>query len=154
MASSLFTGVTGLRVNQQMLDVVGNNLANSNTTGYKSQRVRFADLVYQTFSPATQATSTNGGTDPVQVGLGARVASIDPDLGQGALEATGRDLDMALEGDGFFVARNGTQNFYTRAGAFGVDSQNFLVDPATGYRVQRFDGIGEGTAALPAFQTA
>ena len=76
--SSLYTGVTGLRINQQMLDVVGNNLANSNTTAFKSQRTRFADLVYQTISQATNPTSDAiGGTNPIQVGLGAKVSAID-----------------------------------------------------------------------------
>jgi len=153
MANSLFTGVTGLRVHQQMLDVVGNNLANSNTTSFKSQRVRFSDLIYQTVSQATNATGDSlGGTNPVQIGLGAKVAAIDPNLQQGSLESTGRDLDLALEGNGFFVARNGVETNFTRAGAFGVDSDNFLVDPANGFRVQRNGTIGEGSATSPPFQ--
>src|SRR5438552_2933441 len=131
MSNSLFTGVTGLRINQEMLDVVGNNLANSNTTGFKSQRTRFSDLIYQTVSTATSGSSdTVGGTNPIQIGLGAKVAAIDPNLQQGSLEATGRDLDLALEGNGYLVARDGTESFFTRAGAFGVDSTNFMVDPA------------------------
>src|SRR5262245_60291257 len=98
MSSSLLTGVSGLRIHQQMLDVVGNNLANANTTGFQSQRVRFSDLVYQTLSPGSASGSTSvGGTNPIQVGLGALVAGIDPNLQQGSLEATGRDLDMALQ---------------------------------------------------------
>lgn len=154
MSSSLFTGVTGLRVNQEMLDVVGNNLANSNTTGYKGQRIRFEDLVYQTFTQASGATSNLGGTDPIQVGLGARVAGIDANLQQGSIESTGRDLDLALQGGGYFVAQNGNVPLYTRAGAFGVDSSNTLVDPSNGFRIQRFGTVGEGTATTPAFQTA
>lgn len=154
MANSLYTGVTGLRIHQQMLDVVGNNLANSNTTGFKAQRTRFSDLVYQTLNHATSPTDSSlGGTNPIQIGNGARVAAIDPNLQQGSLEATGRDLDLALEGNGFFVARNGTENIYTRAGAFGVDSDHYLVDPANGFRVQRFGATGEGTPTTPAFQT-
>jgi len=153
MSNSLFTGVTGLRINQEMLDVVGNNLANSNTTAFKSQRMRFSDLVYQTISQATNASSDAvGGTNPIQIGLGAKVAAIDSNLGQGSLEATGRDLDLAMQGNGFFVARNGTESFFTRSGAFGVDADNFLVDPSNGYRVQRFGTVGEGSATSPAFQ--
>lgn len=153
MANSLFTGVTGLRVHQEMLDVVGNNLANSNTTGFKSQRVRFGDLIYQTLTQATSASGDSvGGTNPIQIGLGAQVASIDPSLQQGSLEATGRDLDLAIEGNGFFVARNGTENVFTRAGSFGVDAENFLVDPANGFRVQRFGTVGEGGPSSPVFQ--
>src|SRR5579872_3834599 len=102
---ALFSGITGLQVNQQMLDIVGNNLANSNTTGFKSQSVNFSDLVYQTLKEATAATSTNGGTDPIQVGSGAKVASISSNLQQGTLQSTGNDLDMALQGSGFFVVR-------------------------------------------------
>src|SRR4051794_13650785 len=103
MANSLFTAVTGLRTNQEMLDVVGNNLANANTTGFKAQRVRFSDLVYQTLSQATNSSTNEiGGTNPIQIGLGAQVAAIDANLQQGSLEATGRDLDLALQGNGFF----------------------------------------------------
>src|SRR5437660_2600895 len=147
MSNSLFTGVTGLRINQEMLDVVGNNLANSNTTGFKAQRVRFADLVYQTVNQATSSSSNAvSGTNPAQIGLGAKVAAIDPNLQQGSLESTGRDLDLAIEGDGYFVARDANQSLFTRVGTFGVDSQNFLVNPANGFRIQRFGTIGEGSA--------
>lgn len=155
MSNSLFTGVTGLRINQEMLDVVGNNLANSNTTGFKAQRLRFSDLVYQTISTATSGSSgAVGGTNPIQIGLGAKVSAIDPNLQQGSLEATGRDLDLALQGNGYFVARDGTESFFARAGAFGVDAENFLVDPSNGYRVQRFGTVGEGSPTSPAFQVS
>jgi flagellar hook protein FlgE len=151
---AIFSGITGLQVNQQMLDVVGNNLANSNTTGFKSQKVNFADLVYQTIKEATAATGTTGGTDPAQVGSGAKVAQISANFQQGTLQSTGNEFDMALQGNGFFVARNANQQpLYTRDGSFGVDSQDYLVDPATGNRVQRFGTVGEGSATSPAFQT-
>jgi flagellar hook protein FlgE len=154
MPNSLLTGVTGLRIHQQMLDVVGNNLANSNTTGFKSQRTRFSDLVYQTLTQATGASSDQiGGTDPVQIGLGAHVAAVDTNFQQGSLESTGRDLDLAIEGDGFFIGRDGQQTFFTRSGAFGIDANNYLVDPSTGYRIQRFGTVGEGVGNTPAFQT-
>ncbi len=155
MSNSLFTGVTGLRIHQQMLDVVGNNLANSNTTGFKSQRVRFSDLVYQTISQATGSSgSAVGGTNPVQIGLGAQIAAIDPNLQQGSLESTGRDLDLALEGSGFFVARNGSESLFARSGSFGVDAENYLVDPANGFRIQRFGTVGEGGGTAPPFQSS
>lgn len=150
---ALFSGVTGLQVNQQMLDVIGNNLANSNTTGFKSQSVNFADLVYQNLADGTAANGTDGGTDPIQIGSGAKVASVSANLQQGTLQNTGNDLDLALQGNGYFVARNGSANEFTRAGSFGVDSSNTLVDPSTGYPIQRFGTIGEGTATTPAFQT-
>ncbi|MBX9678466.1 MAG: flagellar hook protein FlgE [Gemmataceae bacterium] len=154
MSNSLFTGVTGLRANQTMLDVVGNNLANSNTVGFKAQRVRFSDLVYQTINQAADTSNQQlGGTNPIQIGLGARVAAIDPNMQQGSIETTGRDLDLALQGAGYFVARNGLEDVFTRAGSFGVDSGNYLVDPANGFRVQRYGTVGEGNGADPVFQT-
>src|SRR5579862_3470256 len=134
---ALYAGVTGLQVNQDMLDVVGNNLANSNTTGFKAQSVNFSDLVYQNLSQGSAASGTAvGGTDPIQIGSGARVASITPNLQQGTLQATGNELDMAIQGNGYFVVQSGGQTNYTRAGSFGIDANNFLVDPATGARVQ------------------
>ncbi len=154
MSNALITGVSGLRVHQQMLEVVGNNLANLNTTGFKSQRIRFADLVYQTLSQATSATSNRGGTNPLQIGLGVRVAAIDANLQQGSIESTGGEYDLSIQGKGFFVVNSGTRDLYTRAGAFGLDRSNFLVDPATGFRVQRTGTVGEGDAVNPAFQTS
>jgi flagellar hook protein FlgE len=153
MASALFAGVSGLRAHQNMLDVVGNNLANINTTAFKSERIRFADLLSETKAPATQAISgRTGGTNPIQVGLGVKTAAIDTDLKQGSLEATGNDLDLAIQGEGYFVAYDGVQNLYTRAGAFSVDTENRLVDPSTGYRIQRYGTVGEGTSTTPPFQ--
>src|SRR5690242_1993225 len=99
---SLLTGVTALRANQQMLDVIGNNLANSSTSGYKEQRVRFSDLFYDTMQPATPSSQAAGGTDPVQVGFGAKINGIDTVDTQGTLLATGRDLDFGIQGGGFF----------------------------------------------------
>jgi flagellar hook protein FlgE len=153
MSGILTSGVTGLQAMQQMLDVTGNNLANSNTTGFKAQSVEFSDLLYQTYQAATGATADLGGTNPVQVGTGVQVATISNNLQQGALETTGNQLDMALQGNGYFVVNNGVENLYTRAGSFSVNSQGYLVDPATGDLVQRFGTVGEGTANSPAFQT-
>jgi flagellar hook protein FlgE len=137
-----------------MLDVVGNNLANVNTTGFKAQRFRFADLISDTKVPATDSVSGQvGGTNPLQIGLGVKPAAIDTDLKQGALEATGNDLDLAIQGDGYFVVNDGANDLYTRAGAFSVDKDNTLVDPSTGYRVQRYGIVGEGDAVNPPIQT-
>jgi flagellar hook protein FlgE len=152
---ALYSGVTGLQANQQMLDVVGNNLANSNTTGFKELRANFSDLIYQNLTQATASNgTTTGGTNPIQVGSGVQVSSLTPDFQQGTLQTTGNQLDMALQGNGFFVVSNGTQPLYTRAGAFSVDANNHLVDPATGDLVQRFGALGEATATSPGFQTA
>lgn len=140
MGSSLLAGVSGLQANQQMLDVVGNNLANLNTTGFKTQKADFADLVY-------------GGTEPMQIGTGVIPNYVGTDFQQGALQSTGNNLDLAIQGNGFFVVNDGSQDLYTRAGSFGVDKNNYLVDPSTGARVQRYGNVGEATATTPAFQT-
>lgn len=151
---ALYSGVSGLQTNQQMLDVIGNNLANESTTGFKSQSVNFSDLVYQTL--ATGSSSENGteGTNPIQVGTGVQVASVETNEQQGTLEETGNQLDLALQGNGFFVAQNGDTTEFTRAGSFSVNASGLLVDPATGYAVQRFGTVGEGSATSPAFQTS
>ncbi len=152
MSSSLLAGVSGLSASQEMLDVVGNNLANLNTTGFKSQAALFSDLLYQTLSPAS-SSSTGGGTNPIQVGFGTMTSTIENNFTQGALTTTGNPLDVALQGQGYFVANNGTQDVYTRAGAFNIDASGYLVDPATGYKIQRFGTVGEGTSTTPGFQT-
>ena len=155
MSSSLLTGVTGLQANQEMLDVVGNNLANMNTVGFKSQSVNFSDLIYQTLSTAGGSnTAQTSGTDPVQIGLGVGTASIETSQTQGDLQSTGRDLDMAIQGSGYFVLKSPDSTVYSRAGSFGVDSQGYLVDPSTGYRVQREGTVGEPSATATGFQVA
>jgi flagellar hook protein FlgE len=155
MSGILLSAVSGLEANQQMLDVVGNNLANSNTTGYKAQTAQFSDLMYQTLQSASGSSSGSlGGVNPVQMGSGVQVASVSTNLQQGTLDQTGNQYDMALQGNGFFVVNNGSQDLYTRAGSFSVNSQGYLVDPSTGDLVQRFGSVGEGSATTPAFQTA
>jgi flagellar hook protein FlgE len=146
MGSALLAGVSGLKAHQKMLDVAGNNLANVNTLGFKSSRVTFSELLSETLREASQPTATTGGTNPVQIGSGAGLASIDRVMAQGGLLNTGRDLDMAIEGSGYFVLNDGQRDVYTRVGGFAVDSQNYLVDPGTGYRVQRigYEGVAEG----------
>ena len=151
---ALLAGVSGLQANQEMLDVIGNNLANSNTTGYKAQSVNFADLIYQYLSEGTAPSANSGGTNPIQIGSGVAVASVSSNLQQGTLQATGNALDLALQGNGYFVAQNGANTEFTRAGSFGVNANNLLIDPSTGYAIQRFGTIGEGNATSPAFQTA
>src|ERR1700677_502762 len=151
---ALFTALTGLEANQQMLDVVGNNLANENTTGFQAQQVNFSDLLYQTLSQASGPTADNGGTDPGQTGSGVQVAGVTTNLQQGTLQSTGNELDMALQGSGYFVVSNGSNTYYTRAGAFGIDANGDLIDPATGDLVQRFGTVGEGGGNFPAFQTS
>ncbi len=143
MSSALSAGVTGLQAHQKMLDIAGNNLANVNTTAFKSSRITFSELLSETIRKASQPTSTVGGTNPQQMGSGVGISGITPNMAQGSIVTTGNPLDLALEGEGYFVLKAGTQNVYTRAGAFAVDANSNLVDPATGYVVQRIGSTGE-----------
>jgi len=143
MSFALSAGVTGLQAHQKMLDVAGNNLANVNTTAFKSSRITFSELLSETIKKASQPTATVGGTNPQQMGSGVGVAGISPNMAQGNIVNTGNPLDLALEGEGYFVLSDGSQDLYTRAGAFGVDADSNFIDPATGYRVQRTGNVGE-----------
>lgn len=143
MSYALSSGVAGMQAHQQMLDVAGNNLANVNTTGFKSSRTNFSELLSQTLSEASQPTQNVGGTNPMQMGSGVAVSSITPDMTQGSIVDSGNATDMAIDGEGYFVVSNGEQLLYTRAGAFSVDANSYLVDSATGYRVQRIGVTGE-----------
>lgn len=136
MMRSLFSGVAGLQNHQVRMDVVGNNIANVNTTGFKKGRVNFQDLLYQQMSGAARPTDEVGGVNPKEIGLGMSIASIDTIHTQGSLQTTGVGTDLAIQGNGFFVLKNGEKSFYTRAGAFGLDNQGTLVNPANGLRVQ------------------
>ena len=149
MSDALMAGVSGLKAHQKMLDVAGNNLANVNTTAFKSSRISFVDLLSETVREASQPTGTVGGTNPQQIGSGVKVSSIDRNVGQGSLVNTGQSLDMAIEGEGFFVVNDGQEDVYTRSGNFAVDSQYYLVDSSTGFRVQRIgaEGVTEGFQA-------
>ncbi|KPJ66610.1 MAG: hypothetical protein AMJ43_07480, partial [Coxiella sp. DG_40] len=116
MSFALSAGVTGLQAHQKMLDIAGNNLANVNTTAYKSSRITFAELLSETIKKASQPTTTVGGTNPQQMGSGVGIAGISPNMAQGNIVNTGNPLDLALEGEGYFVLSDGSQNLYTRAG--------------------------------------
>jgi flagellar hook protein FlgE len=135
MSSSLSSGLTGLTASQQYIDVVGNNIANANTPGYKGQRAIFSELLSQTFRPATGPGANVGGTNPIQVGLGVQLGALTANMGQGGFSSTGRVLDLGIEGEGFFALTNGTQRFLTRVGSFGLDSNGTVVDQRTGYKV-------------------
>ncbi len=140
VSTSLFTGLSGMRAHQRFIDVIGNNLANVNTPGFWGSRVTFSDLLSNTISPGQGPSGLRGGINPMQVGLGAQIASIDPNTNQGTFLNTGRPLDVALKGRGFFVLTDGVSSFYTRVGSFGVDSDRNLVDLRTGMRVVSSDG--------------
>jgi flagellar hook protein FlgE len=143
MSFALSAGVTGLQAHQKMLDVSGNNLANVNTTAFKASRITFSELLCETIKKASQPTSTVGGTNPQQMGSGVGISGISPNMSQGNLVNTGNPLDLAMEGEGYFVLRSDEGDVYTRAGTFGVDADSTLVDPASGYRVQRIGSVGE-----------
>ena len=143
MSFALSAGVTGLQAHQKMLDVAGNNLANVNTTAFKSSRITFSELLSETIKKASQPTATVGGTNPQQMGSGVGVAGISPNMSQGNIINTGNPLDLAMEGEGYFVVNDGSQNLYTRVGTFAVDASSNMVDPSTGYIVQRIGTTGE-----------
>ena len=129
MLRSLFSAVSGLRGHQTMMDVIGNNIANINTAGYKSSQVVFEDTLSQALKAAGSPQGTSGGTNPAQVGLGVRVGGIMTNFSQGATQMTGRSTDITLQGDGFFVVKQDGQTLYSRAGAFSFDALGNLVNP-------------------------
>ncbi|HHY76439.1 MAG TPA: flagellar basal-body rod protein FlgF [Firmicutes bacterium] len=133
MMRSLFSAVSGLRTHQTRMDVIGNNVANVNTPGFKSSRVTFQEVFSQTLrgagSPSGTDLSARGGTNPMQVGLGVTVGSIDINHTSGNLQPTSRMTDVAIEGKGFFIVMEGGQRAYTRVGAFNIDGDGVLVDP-------------------------
>ena len=136
MMRALFAAIGGLRNHITFMDVVGNNIANVNTAGFKSSRVTFADALSQTFSGASAPTTDRGGTNPVQVGLGMNLRGIDIFQIQGALQSTGKITDFAIQGNGFFILKDGARAFYTRDGAFDVPLSAELVNPTNGFKVQ------------------
>jgi len=128
MLRSLYSGISGLRAHQTMLDVTGNNIANVNTPGFKASSVRFEDTLSQTLQGANAPAAGQGGTNPAQVGLGVQTAAISVDFTPGSRQTTGRGLDLAISGDGFFVVQDGTGNqLYTRDGALDFDGAGRLV---------------------------
>jgi len=143
MSVALSSGVTGLESYQKMLDIAGDNLANVGTTGFKYSRITFSQLLSETMKAASPPTTSIGGTNPQQVGHGVGVAAITPIMTQGNITDTGNPLDLAIEGEGYFTLNDGSKDLYTRAGAFAIDANSRLVDPATGFIVQRMGTTGE-----------
>ncbi|MDE7201743.1 MAG: flagellar hook-basal body complex protein [Lachnospiraceae bacterium] len=145
MMRSLFSGVSGLRTHQTRMDVIGNNIANVNTTAFKSKQMNFSDMLYQTTQAATGANAANGtgGTNPRQIGLGVKGAAINTTITQeGANQSTGNPFDLKITGEAFFVVSDGTNTFYTRDGSFDVDDAGNLCMASTGYIVQGW-GVDE-----------
>ena len=136
MMRSLYSGVSGVKGHQTRMDVIGNNIANVNTTGFKSGRVTFADTLSQTQSSASAPSGNLGGTNPKQIGLGVGVSTIDTLFTDGAVQATGKNTDLCLSGNGLFVVKSGSETYYTRNGAFEFDSEGNYVMPGNGMKVQ------------------
>lgn len=145
LINSLFAGVSGIRNHQSMLDVIGNNIANVNSIGYKGSRVTFSDTFNQFIRYGTNPTDTAGGTNTFQVGLGMKLNSVDRNWNQGTFERTGITTDLALQGDGLFVMKKNGETFYSRAGAFIFDANGQLVNPQNGAIVQGKVATEDGT---------
>ncbi|MBN1576080.1 MAG: flagellar hook-basal body complex protein [Chitinispirillaceae bacterium] len=145
MVRSLYAGISGLRNHQVAMDVTANNIANVNTTGFKTGRVTFEESMAQMLQGASRPAGNAGGTNPLQIGLGMAVGSIDTLLSQGNLQTTGQITDLALEGKAYFAYSNGEGNFYGRNGALQLDSLGRLVSPTNGYRLQGMMASVDGT---------
>ena len=157
MMRSLFSGVAGLKSHQTRMDVIGNNIANVNTTGFKSSRTTFADTLSQTLSGASAPQDNLGGTNPKQIGLGTGVASIDTIFTDGSVQSTGKNTDLCLSGNGLFVVKQGGQTYYTRNGAFAFDAEGNYVLPSSGLYVQGWmatDGVLNTSGAVGNIQIA
>ena len=129
MIRSLFSAVSGLKGHQTMLDVIGNNISNVNTASFKSSRVIFSDLYYQTLAGATAPTPTSGGSNPTQIGYGSLVSSVDVVNSRSSFQQTSRALDLYISGEGYFTVKNATGGInYTRLGAFSFDPTGHLLD--------------------------
>lgn len=142
MMRSLFSGVSGLRNHQTRMDVIGNNIANVNTVGFKGSRVNFQDVLSQTIQGAASAQGARGGTNPMQVGLGMGLSSIDTIFTDGSFQPTGKQTDLSIQGQGFFVLQDATgAQVFTRAGNFDFDQQGNYLVPGTGYKVMGYNAV-------------
>lgn len=150
MMRSLYSGVSGLKTHQTKMDVIGNNIANVNTTSYKTMSINFSDLMYQTTQAATGPNATTGaaGTNPRQIGLGVQTAAISTNITQeGATQSTGNPFDLKISGDEFFIVSDGSNTYFTRDGSFYVDAAGNLAMSSTGYNVMGW-GVDEETGNI------
>lgn len=160
MLRSLSSAILGLRNQQTKMDVIGNNVSNVNTIAFKTGRVTFKEGFAQLMSPASRPDGTTGGVNPMQIGLGSEIGSIDTLFTQGNLEMTGQATDLAIQGNSFFILNKGSESFYTRAGNLQLDSNGVLVSGDNGLAVQGrmavngklVDGLGNLT--IPVGQSA
>ena len=153
MMRSLFSGVSGLKVHQTRMDVIGNNIANVNTIGFKGSRTTFSDMLSQLQRGSSAPTAARGGINPRQIGLGAAVESVDLIFTDASPQQTGKNTDLALSGNGLFVLKRGSETFYTRNGAFEFDESGNFVLPGSGLRVQGWNATPEGVLNTNALAT-
>jgi flagellar hook protein FlgE len=155
MMRSLYAAVSGLKSNQTYMDVIGNNIANVNTTGYKTSNVTFQDMLSQTLQGASSPSGNRGGTNPMQVGLGVGVASISTNFADGSTQSTGIQTNLAISGQGFFIVGDGQNQMYTRSGDFTADKLGNFVNSA-GYNVMGWpanaSGVVDTTQPISALQ--
>lgn len=151
MIRSMFTAISSLSLQQKYLDVVSNNLANANTTGFKASRVLSQDQFAQMMSPGSAPTATQGGINPTQIGLGVNLGYISSNFTQGTLQSTGRNMDLGIQGDGFFIYGQDAGRRYSREGSMSLDTEGNLVNSATGLRTQGWltDATGKIDTNLP-----
>ncbi len=152
MLRSMAAAISGLRNHQVYMDVVANNIANVNTPGFKAGRINFKDAISQTSEAGAEPTGLTGGTNPVQIGLGLTMGGVDTIMTQSSLIGTGKNTDLAIQGEGFFALAAGDPSgalapaYYTRDGAFSVDKNGYLVETASGYYV--LDAAGTGAVRI------
>jgi flagellar hook protein FlgE len=151
MIRSMYTAISSLSMHQKYLDVVSNNLANANTTGFKTSRVLFQDQFSQTYNSGSSPTTTQGGTNPTQIGLGVMMGYISPNFNQGMLQSTGRNMDLSIQGDGFFIFGKGTDSTYSRAGSMSLDANGILVNSVSGLPAQGWS-LATGQTAVDTTQ--
>ncbi len=145
MLDSIYIGITGVSSHQTRMNVISNNIANVNTTGYKGERANFADVMSRTIYGGGPQRAQIAATNPSQSGLGVGVSSIDTVQQQGTLQTTGIETDLAVDGDGFFIVSDGNQRMFTRDGTFAFDTDGRLYDPGTGLIVQGNIANADGT---------
>src|ERR1041384_1682531 len=145
MLQAMFSGVSGLQAHQTKMNVIGNNIANVNTVGFKSGRVSFQDQLSQTLRADAGASGDQGGQNPAQVGLGVGLGAVDTLQTQGNLQLSGKQTDLAIQGNGFFAVASGEKILYTRDGSFDLDSTGALVSPSSGMRLLGYSADSNGT---------
>ena len=153
MMRSLYSAITGLKNHQISMDVIGNNIANVNTSGYKCSRTSFSTMLGQNIrgasAPDTATTPTYGGTNGIQIGLGSSLSSVDKIMSQGSSQYTGKDTDMMIQGNGFYVLNLSGNDVFTRTGNFSFDKSGNLIEPSSGALLQGYANDNETVPSVP-----